>query len=581
MKVIFKALYVFLFFLMSGFCYLEAGVVDDAVYLPDETDAALYINYNDIFAYLKSGEINPDEFMMIFGEAQSQQVEESLQKIGLKVSDIRDMIIAGNLSGIATQNAGFIIIVDTEGKGTIPREFLGSPVDTGYGTIYMFEGSGDPSGCFLKIDKYYIIGTVDTVKSFLKKRSMKPKDTPAFHKNFMKSVRGKTVYMSMNLSDVMKYVMDTAAASGAGSEMDKIRVNLFIRSMMAVKSLDASVEIGDGLLYNVGLYGVSGDDVDRLVMVSHCMIVNTSFLLTFADLITGRMNNPELEAVIGDREGLNTAQEVLARAKVKKEDDSVIITLNITKQESDRSLAATLKLIEAQKKLRTERLEVSRISDFTTALTSNDNDNDKAEKILATIPDVNRKDLNGDYPLAVAARYGNIKIIKLLMAKGADANLQSTNGDTALHFAVSAGMYDAVVILADKGADINARNNEGMTPLHMNSSQGDAKITLYLVKKGADVNSVAGDGYAPIHRAAESGNLEIIKVLAQNKADVELVNSDQERAIDIAARNGFDDIVNYFRDTFKQEPVEKTYDNEDYNEDYNNYDPNGDGDNYN
>lgn len=559
-----KGILSFIIFFAAGFCTLSAGTIDDFIYTPDNTDMAMYLSYSDVFKYLKSGGINPDEYMMVIGEYEAERLDEIIQKFNLKFTDLNDILFSASLNGLTGNNPGFLLQINVNGKGSIPQEMLTSPLKTEYGTIYMIDNGSPSEVYFAKLDTCYIIGTKDSVITFMKKKSMKVKDAPSFHKNFIRVCKGKTFYVNFYAADIMKFALDAASAAGAGSQIEVIRANLFLKSLMAVKSFDASIEMKDGFIYNIGMYGVSGEDADRLVMVSHCFIVNTSFLMTFAELMIDRLNNPEIQAYLGDAKSIRYVQDVLARAKVVKTTDGVIVTMDITKKESDEYLASFRKIIEQQKKARVERHEREKISNLTNAIINNDMAG--AEKILAAISDVNVRDTNGDYPLAIAAMYGNMKIIKALVAKGAKVDLPSTNGNTALHFAVSAGMYDATVYLVEKGAGVNVRNDEGMTALYINSSQGDSKITIYLLKKGSDVNAVSGDGYAPIHRAAESGNLDVIKALVQYKADVELVNSYQERAIDIAARNGFDDIVNYFRVTFKQEPVQRDYEESEYND---------------
>ena len=576
MKVFFRSVVLTLTIVLTGPFLAYAGITDDAAYVPDNTDFAVYINYDELFRYLKSGGINPDDYILMFGDKEAEQVDQALKSFNLKLADVKEVFVSICLTEIASQKFNFIVMINTGGKGEIPEEFKTGAIKTEYGTIYTIPDSGNVQVCYLKTDQYYIIGEKDTLISFLKKRTLKTKSSGAFHANFVKGCRGRIIYGNLVASEVVKQVIETAVAAGAGSNVDILQSNPFIKSLMAVKSADFAVEGKDAFTYTMGMYGVSGEDAERLVMVSHFGIVSSSFLFTFADMLMARTGssgnqnisagNQGINALFGDRENLKTIQQVLGRAKVRKTSDGVLVTLSVTKEESDKSLAGVKSMIEKNKQARLERIESGKISVLTGAIINNDAA--AAEKALAGIKNVNIKDLNGDYPLGIAAMYGNMKILKALVSKGAKIDNPSSNGNTALHLAVSAGMFDAAAYLVEKGADVNARNDEGMSPLYINSSQGETRITQMLLKRGAQVNAVAGDGYAPIHRAAESGNLEVIKVLVQYKADAELASGYQERAIDIASRNGFEEIVNYFKATFKQVPVERTYDNEesgDYN----------------
>lgn len=569
MKLVLRSLLFGIALVFAGLNTVYAGIADEASYIPDNTDFAVFINYEEVFSYLKTGGINPDDYLLMFGDVEAAQADEVLKRFGIKLSDIKEVFLSFCLAEMANQKFNFILMINTGGRGAIPEDLRTGAMKSEYGTIYTIPDSTNMLISYLKIDQYFIIGEKETLMAFLKRRSLKKGSAPVFHAKFIKGCRGRIIYGSIVLSEVVKQFVETAASAGAGANIDILKSNPFIKSLLAVESCDFALESGNGFAYSMGMYGVDGEDAERLVMISHFGIVSSSFLFTFADILMARSGgnlNPGVNAVFGDRETLNMVQQVLGRAKVTTTKDGVIVTLNETKEESDRSLAGIKKIIEKNRQARAERIESEKISVLTGAII--DNDDEAAEKALSVIRNVNIKDLNGDYPIGIAAMYGNVKMIKSLILKGAKIDSPSSNGNTPLHLAVSAGMLDAAAYLVEKGADINARNDEGMTPLYINASQGETGITQMLLRRGAQVNAFAGDGYAPIHRAAESGNLEVIKVLVQYKADVELVSSNQERAIDIASRNGFEDIVNYFKITFSQVPVEPSYDSENF-DDYN------------
>lgn len=67
-------------------------------------------------------------------------------------------------------------------------------------------------------------------------------------------------------------------------------------------------------------------------------------------------------------------------------------------------------------------------------------------------------------PLHCAARKGDVKILRILLATRADPNLANDTGDTLLHLAASMGREEAVVELLRAGADPNLKNHFGKTP---------------------------------------------------------------------------------------------------------------------
>ena len=68
----------------------------------------------------------------------------------------------------------------------------------------------------------------------------------------------------------------------------------------------------------------------------------------------------------------------------------------------------------------------------------------------------------------IAAGKGNVRMVQLLLDKGAEIDQQSSNGtETALIIATRSSFRDAMVVssLIKAGADINKANKYGVTPL--------------------------------------------------------------------------------------------------------------------
>ena len=68
-------------------------------------------------------------------------------------------------------------------------------------------------------------------------------------------------------------------------------------------------------------------------------------------------------------------------------------------------------------------------------------------------------------PLHVAAEFGHVKIVELLVQKGADATCKDFDESTPLHCAAEHGGEDVLrYLLANTKADVKARNKFGYTP---------------------------------------------------------------------------------------------------------------------
>ena len=151
-------------------------------------------------------------------------------------------------------------------------------------------------------------------------------------------------------------------------------------------------------------------------------------------------------------------------------------------------------------------------------------------------------------PVLDAARKGDLKALKALIAKGADVNNALGDGMTALHFAAERNDADAVALLIKAGARLDAGTRIGHhTPLHVAAKAGSAAVVRVLLTSGsgAMVNGrTSNTGSTPLHLAAQGGNAEVVTLLVEHGADVEAEESEwgQTPLIFAAAWNR-DDVI--------------------------------------
>lgn len=89
----------------------------------------------------------------------------------------------------------------------------------------------------------------------------------------------------------------------------------------------------------------------------------------------------------------------------------------------------------------------------------------------------------GESALMYAALFGEIKVVRLLVARGAEVNHP---GWTALHYAATGGHRDVVGLLLERHAYVDALSPNGTTPLMMAAREGHAGVARALVEAGAD-----------------------------------------------------------------------------------------------
>lgn len=102
---------------------------------------------------------------------------------------------------------------------------------------------------------------------------------------------------------------------------------------------------------------------------------------------------------------------------------------------------------------------------------------------------VARKEQQHMTALMFAAQYGDVEMVKQLVAAGADAAAANGRGSTALHycaFSYNVGQRGEVVgVLVAAGAAVDARDKRGCTPLHCAVGYRSLEVVEELLRRGA------------------------------------------------------------------------------------------------
>ncbi|KAH0489651.1 hypothetical protein TgHK011_010069 [Trichoderma gracile] len=142
-------------------------------------------------------------------------------------------------------------------------------------------------------------------------------------------------------------------------------------------------------------------------------------------------------------------------------------------------------------------------------------------------------------PLHVAAEYGPLEAVKMLLHLGADKDQADGYGQTALLIAMYQENWDIAEELLKAGADIRADSRVGYTPLLGAVMGKQERIVEQLLRMGADVNAVDEDGYSAIHLAVSGGDPGIFGRLLRAGATIDAVTKfSSQTPLHIAVRNG-------------------------------------------
>uniref|UniRef100_A0AAY4D3A9 Ion transport domain-containing protein n=1 Tax=Denticeps clupeoides TaxID=299321 RepID=A0AAY4D3A9_9TELE len=222
-----------------------------------------------------------------------------------------------------------------------------------------------------------------------------------------------------------------------------------------------------------------------------------------------------------------------------------------------------------------------------------------AEMLLKSGADVNAEQENGETAMHVAARHGNLQMLRVLIEEGGDVTWKSKAGENPVHVAVrhchvqvvqeiltyltgersreeaqlcirqenlrgETCLHLAAELTGDKahveGEDVlimrilleydgsvTAATTE--TPLHYCARVGNTGVLKEVLRSvpashlQTAVNRHAKNGWSPLLLAAERGQTEVVRILLQNHARVDVFDEDGKAALHLAAEQGHEDIA--------------------------------------
>ena len=184
---------------------------------------------------------------------------------------------------------------------------------------------------------------------------------------------------------------------------------------------------------------------------------------------------------------------------------------------------------------------------------------EKVKNLIEQGAKVNFSDIHADgkTPLHVAVGLGNeahldlnkptdkslvekrLKVVKLLISKGANVKARDFEGKTPLHMAKT---KETAELLIKRGADVNAQSNIGHTPLMTltavyNRNWVNQSVAEVLIKHGADINHKSNGEENSLVFAVRTYNQEQVELLVENGADINFSKKGEDSALENAILN--------------------------------------------
>ena len=131
-----------------------------------------------------------------------------------------------------------------------------------------------------------------------------------------------------------------------------------------------------------------------------------------------------------------------------------------------------------------------------------------------------KEEKSGATPLTLAARFGKIGVLRMLIDAGADVNLKGLNHETPIAHVFMFGRrsYKCARLLLNAGANINDKTTKDVTILMHAIGAERVEDIKFLLENGADPNVVSYSS-GPLVMAIKKDMYSVVNLLLEHNAD--------------------------------------------------------------
>lgn len=218
-------------------------------------------------------------------------------------------------------------------------------------------------------------------------------------------------------------------------------------------------------------------------------------------------------------------QLILAEAKINHEESQRLFL--------DAAYYGHVKLIKTLLQLNVDPNTITLKSDFAAIhYAAAKNQANVITELLATKKvDANKPLSDGRTPLHLAAMFGHVKSVSILIAHGVNLEAKTNNGMTPLEIATYYGQLDVTILLMQHGAHIP--DKVALRAIILATKNHRFDILAKLNDHGFSINLQNAKGWTPLHFAAADNNIDIVSNLLRLGADATRKNQDGKLPIDL------------------------------------------------
>ena len=179
------------------------------------------------------------------------------------------------------------------------------------------------------------------------------------------------------------------------------------------------------------------------------------------------------------------------------------------------TLAGVLATSFAVAPVRAQQSDVLKHYEDAYSVAARDGDLALVRQYIARGASPDRVDSDGRTPLINATIGGHIEIAEAVLATKPKIDMRDKIGNSALIWAVISDQYEIVERMLEAGANVDVQNRQGLTPLMLAAKQGAIDIVQMLLANNAHPNIRDYTGRAALGWARESRNRRTTKILIQ------------------------------------------------------------------
>lgn len=177
-----------------------------------------------------------------------------------------------------------------------------------------------------------------------------------------------------------------------------------------------------------------------------------------------------------------------------------------------------------------------------------------ADEDDAAGPSLLKEEDVGLTPVHIAAEYGDVRALKLLLQRNGDGLLDARDarGRTAAMLACSNGDAATLKTMTMKrGASmLDLRDEDGGTALQSAACHGFTDVLDLLLRRGVDVSIADADGWTSLHFAAAAGHAAAVSAIlesAEGRALLTRANAGGQTPVDLASEAKHDEVLRAIR----------------------------------